>query len=107
MMDISIDGKDRKFDLDDPQLPDWIEHEAFSSGGYPYDQKLKRKIYEQHLGALQFELVKLQADLQETGRRVIVLFEGRDAAGKGGTINAFRSYMNPRHARTVALTKPF
>ena len=105
-MEIEVSGKKRRFNLDNPDLPDWIKSEAFGSGGYPYEKKLKRSAYESQLGLLNLELVKLQAHLQESGHRVMILFEGRDAAGKGGTINALRSYLNPRHARTVALTKP-
>ena len=105
-MNITVSGKKRAFDLDDPQLPSWIEDAAFTSGGYPYASRLKRSSYNETLASLHYELVKLQAHQQETGQRVIIIFEGRDAAGKGGTINAFRSYLNPRHARTVALPKP-
>ncbi len=106
MTSITIDNKTRDFDLDNPQLPDWIANEAFGSGGYEYDKKLKRSSYEQTLVNLQIELVKLQAWLQKTDERLVIVFEGRDAAGKGGTINAFRAYLNHRHARTVALSKP-
>lgn len=101
-----FDGKAITFDLDLPKLPDEIEDNAFSSGGYPYNKKLKRGDYEDTLEVLQLELGKLQKWLQETGERIVILFEGRDAAGKGGTINAFRHYLNPRQARTVALSKP-
>ncbi|MEO3386358.1 polyphosphate kinase 2 [Mesorhizobium sp. CAU 1741] len=103
---LTIDGKKRVFDIDDPQLPDWIAENELSAGGYPYDDKLKGKKYEKKLKALQIELVKLQSWLQATGERVMVLFEGRDAAGKGGTIFVTRQYMNPRTARNVALPKP-
>ncbi len=106
MTKIIIDGTERNFELDNPQLPDWITKEAFGSGGYGYASKMKRSDYEKTLVRLQIELVKLQAWLQETGERVVIVFEGRDAAGKGGTINAFRAYMNHRHARTIALGKP-
>ena len=106
MITINIDGNERQFDLDNPRLPDWIDDEAFSSSGYPYDKRLKRSSYEEQLDALHMELVKFQAYQREAGTRVMILFEGRDAAGKGGTINAFRSYLHPRYARTVALSKP-
>jgi polyphosphate kinase 2 len=76
------------------------------SGGYPYPKKLKNKDYLKELERLQVELVKLQYWLQATGSRVMALFEGRDAAGKGGTIFVTRQYMNPRTARNVALPKP-
>jgi len=103
---IVVRGKEREFDIDDPKLPDWIEDHKLTTGGYPYDKKMKREDYEGTLEALQVELVKAQAWLQATGRRVLALFEGRDAAGKGGTIFALRQYMNPRTARNVALPKP-
>jgi polyphosphate kinase 2 len=94
------------FDLDDPVLPDWVEQNALKSGGYPYDDTMKDKLYEEELETLQVELVKLQHDAGETGRRIVILFEGRDAAGKGGAIFAIRQYLNPRSARIVALPKP-
>lgn len=94
------------FDLDNPELPKKIKEAALASGGYPYDQSLKDKAFEKHLRLLQIELVKLQSHLQESGKRVLALFEGRDAAGKGGTIKRFLENLNPRNARTVALPKP-
>jgi polyphosphate kinase 2 len=103
---IKIGGKEREFDIDNPVLPDWIEDNKLTTGGYPYDKKMKGEEYEKELEALQIELVKAQAWLQATGKRVMALFEGRDAAGKGGTIFVLRQYMNPRTARNVALTKP-
>lgn len=103
---IWIDGKAREFDMDDPELPDWIEDNKLTAGGYPYDKKLKSGEYEETLEALQIELVKAQTWMQATSARVLALFEGRDAAGKGGTIFAVHEYMNPRTARNVALAKP-
>ena len=103
---IRIDDNDVTFDLDSKELPEAIRDEAFTSGGYPYKERMKRKDYEQELEALQHEMVKLQAWLQMSNDRVVIVFEGRDAAGKGGTINAVRQYLNPRHARVVALSKP-
>ena len=103
---LTIDGKEREFDIDEPDLPDWIAKRAMESGGYPYPKKLKNKKYLEELERLQVELVKLQYWLQATGNRVMALFEGRDAAGKGGTISVTRQYMNPRSARNVALPKP-
>jgi len=105
-LEINIDGQPISFDLDHDMLPDEIDEASFGSGDYPYSKKLKRRVYEERLGQLQFELGKLQKWLQSTGERVVIVFEGRDAAGKGGTINAFRQYLNPRHAKTVALSKP-
>jgi len=94
------------FDLDDPKLPKEIEDGAFESGRYPYRDKLSSKEYEKTLLALQIELVKLQSHLAASGERVVALFEGRDAAGKGGSIRRYLNYLNPRHNRTVALSKP-
>ncbi|WP_164658778.1 polyphosphate kinase 2 [Tropicibacter sp. Alg240-R139] len=73
---------------------------------YPYDERMGRKDYEKRMEALQIELVKLQAWTKQTGERIAILFEGRDAAGKGGTIKRFRENLNPRGARVVALAKP-
>jgi polyphosphate kinase 2 len=103
---IMVAGKQREFDVDAPDLPDWIKDNKLTAGGYPYDKKMKGEEFEPKLEELQIELVKAQAWLQRTGQRVLALFEGRDAAGKGGTIFALRQYMNPRTARNVALTKP-
>jgi polyphosphate kinase 2 len=103
---ITVAGKQREFDVDAPDLPDWIKDNKLTAGGYPYDKKMKGEEFEPKLEELQIELVKAQAWLQRTGQRVLALFEGRDAAGKGGTIFALRQYMNPRTARNVALTKP-
>ncbi|SPF80443.1 polyphosphate kinase 2 [Pseudoprimorskyibacter insulae] len=73
---------------------------------YPYIERMPRKAYEKELAQLQIELVKMQAWVKETGARVAIVFEGRDAAGKGGTIKRFRENLNPRGARVVALSKP-
>jgi polyphosphate kinase 2 len=105
-IEIEIDGEKRKIDLANPKLPKWVKNAALSADGYPYDNRMKRSDYEDTLLGLQIELVKLQYWLQETGNRVIAIFEGRDAAGKGGTIFVVRQYMNPRYARNVALSKP-
>lgn len=103
---LRIRGELRAFDIDDPILPDWVENQALASAGHPYDKKMKREAYEEELKKLQIELVKVQFWLQATGKRVMALFEGRDAAGKGGTINSILAYMNPRLAHNIALTKP-
>ncbi|MGD1887650.1 MAG: polyphosphate kinase 2 [Cohaesibacteraceae bacterium] len=94
------------FDLDDPKFPEALDDYQMRDGGYPYSGKLKRSAYEKRLEALQVELVKLQRHLRDTGRRLVVVFEGRDAAGKGGSIFNFRRYLNPRHAHVAALAKP-
>ena len=96
----------RDFDLDDPKLPKSIADEALSSGGYPHDEKMSRGDYREALRPLQIELVKLQKWAREQGKRIVLVFEGRDAAGKGGTIKAVTENMNPRSTRIVALSKP-
>lgn len=73
---------------------------------YPHAEEMKRKKYENELNDLQIELVKMQAWAKASGARIMIIFEGRDAAGKGGTIKRFREYLNPRGARVVALSKP-
>ena len=78
----------------------------FETGEYPYKQKLRRKTYEQHKAELQVELLKAQDWVKATGQKIVLLFEGRDAAGKGGTIKRFTEHLNPRGARVVALDKP-
>ena len=80
--------------------------DTWREGGYPYKYRLKRKTYERQKYDLQRELLKLQRWVKETGSRVVILFEGRDAAGKGGTIKRFMEHLNPRGARVVALDKP-
>jgi polyphosphate kinase 2 len=74
--------------------------------GYPYDQRMSRSEYERTKRSLQIELLKLQSWVKESGQKVVLLFEGRDAAGKGGTIKRFTEHLNPRGARVVALEKP-
>ncbi len=76
------------------------------NGGYPYRNLMSRKNYEKQKFRLQVELLKLQAWVKETRQRVVIVFEGRDAAGKGGTIKRFMEHLNPRGARVVALEKP-
>ncbi|MBV7673345.1 polyphosphate kinase 2 [Streptomyces halstedii] len=73
---------------------------------YPYDRKVRRKEYERVKRVLQIELLKLQRWTKDTGARIVVVCEGRDAAGKGGTIQRFTERLNPRGARIVALDKP-
>ncbi len=73
---------------------------------YPYPEEMHRKAYEEEMHLLQVELVRFQAWVKEAGARVAIVFEGRDAAGKGGSIKAFAENLNPRGARVVALPKP-
>jgi polyphosphate kinase 2 len=105
-VELEIGGKKRLFDIDNPDLPKWIGDQALASGDFPYDKKLDEEAYEADLEKLQVELVKLQIWQQKSGARVMTIFEGRDAAGKGGSINVIKINMNPRSARIVALTKP-
>ena len=85
---------------DDELSKDWRD------GGYPYKNLMERRSYERQKYRLQVELLKLQAWVKESGQKVVILFEGRDAAGKGGTIKRFMEHLNPRGARVVALEKP-
>jgi polyphosphate kinase 2 len=85
---------------------DSVLNEGWENGVYPYKYRLSDKSYEAQKRGLQVELLKLQAWVKETGQRVVILFEGRDAAGKGGAIKRFMEHMNPRSARVVALEKP-
>jgi len=86
--------------------PDNLLSEEWRKGLYPYKNLLSRKSYEEQKYKLQVELLKLQAWVKKTQQRVIIIFEGRDAAGKGGTIKRFMENLNPRGARVVALEKP-
>jgi polyphosphate kinase 2 len=92
--------RSRRAEADGELADDWRE------GGYPYKHLMSRRSYERKKYELQVELLKLQAWVKETGQRVVILFEGRDAAGKGGTIKRFMEHLNPRGARVVALEKP-
>ena len=96
--------------LDAPEIekinPDEVLADDWRDGGYPYKNLLRRATYEKQKFKLQVELLKLQSWVKETGARVVIIFEGRDAAGKGGTIKRFMEHLNPRGARTVALEKP-
>lgn len=86
--------------------PDTELSEGCRDGAYPYKNLMSRKSYERQKYRLQVELLKLQAWVKDTGQRVVILCEGRDAAGKGGTIKRFMEHLNPRGARVVALEKP-
>ena len=88
------------------QHPDEVLATDWRSGGYPYKNRMARKTYEEQKYLLQVELLKLQAWVKENKQRVVILFEGRDAAGKGGAIKRFMEHLNPRGARVVALEKP-
>jgi len=94
------------FRIEDEELSPLIDDAAFGSGDYPYEDKMKSGDYEDELQALQIELLKVLDWVRAEGERVVVVFEGRDAAGKGGAIHRVTQHLNPRVARVVALTKP-
>jgi polyphosphate kinase 2 len=96
---IDDDGEPTLLDADGHPVETWRE-------GYPYDSRMTRIEYERTKRLLQIELLKLQSWVKEDGRRLILVFEGRDAAGKGGTIRRYTEHLNPRGARVVALEKP-
>lgn len=96
----NIENSQVRAHADEALARDW------RNGAYPYKNLLSRRSYEKQKYHLQVELLKLQAWVKETGQRVVILFEGRDAAGKGGTIRRFMEHLNPRGARVVALEKP-
>jgi len=99
-------------DRDTPELASMKEitelgkKHIFANANYPYKKKMEREEYEDSKQELQIELLKMQGWVKETGQRIVILCEGRDAAGKGGTIKRFMEHLNPRGARVVALEKP-
>jgi len=110
-MDLPFDGGISRFF--EQEAPDDVraaikaaEKNDIINPDFPYDRRWKRSTYEAELAALQIELVRMQAWARETGQRIAVIFEGRDAAGKGGTIKRLRENLNPRAAKVVALSKP-
>ena len=90
--------------------PELIEklgkNKIFKDANYPYTEKMRRPEYEAEKKKLQIELLKMQNWVRDSGQKILILFEGRDAAGKGGTIKRFMEHMNPRGARVIALEKP-
>ncbi|MFT0892512.1 polyphosphate kinase 2 [Pseudochelatococcus sp. G4_1912] len=95
-----------QFDITAPELPPAIADAAMRSGGFPYDEKLSRKIYKKELRSLQIELLKLATWVRDAQERLVIVFEGRDGSGKGGAITRFTQHLNPRSVRTVALPRP-
>jgi polyphosphate kinase 2 len=95
-------------DLDDEPVLFWRDGRPVDTWreGYPYDERISHLDYEREKRALQIELLKLQNSIKDNGGRLVVVFEGRDAAGKGGTIKRFMEHLNPRGAQVVALDKP-
>lgn len=110
-MDLPFDGAITKYLKED--APGHVR-KAIEKGGsgfipsehYPYTEPMKKKDYSDHMDALRIELAKLESDVRATGKRIVVLFEGRDAAGKGGTIKAITEELNPRTCEIAALPKP-
>jgi len=100
------DDAEPKFDIEDPVLPKWVKKASLGSGGYPYPDRLDDAEYLKQLRKLQLELVKLQSHMLKHGSRIVILFEGRDAAGKGGSIDTFREHLNGRYWVDVALPRP-
>ncbi|MDA0722254.1 MAG: polyphosphate kinase 2 [Proteobacteria bacterium] len=110
-MERPFDGEiSRYFTQDAPQdIRDLITGSAkdvILNPCYPYDSRWKKREYKDAMDQLQVELVRMQAWVRDTGQRIVVVFEGRDASGKGGTIKRVRANLNPRSARLVALPKP-
>ncbi|MCE6961965.1 polyphosphate kinase 2 [Cereibacter sphaeroides] len=110
-MDLPFDGAiSRFFRKEAPEqirkaIEDASEEEILDPA-YPYREEMKKKAYAERMEALQRQLVRMQADVKSTGKRIVVVFEGRDASGKGGTIKAFTENLNPRVANVVALPAP-
>ncbi len=100
LKELQLAARQDVVDPDEELAPGWRK------GGYPYKNLMSRRAYEKQKYRLQVELLKLQAWVKQTGQKVVILFEGRDAAGKGGTIKRFMEHLNPRGARVVALEKP-
>ena len=110
-MDLPLDGAISKYFKDDApsevrRIIEEADKDDILNPRYPYPEEMKNKHYEEEMQLLQVELVRFQAWVKESGARVAILFEGRDAAGKGGSIKAFSENLNPRGARVVALAKP-
>ena len=105
MPKVDADRKDQT--LAKPKLVQKLgKRKIFTDANYPYPDKMNRDEYERLKTELQIEMLKMQGWVKETGQRIVILFEGRDAAGKGGTIKRMMEHMNPRGARVVALEKP-
>jgi polyphosphate kinase 2 len=95
-----------EFDLDNPRLPKSIQRAALGSGGFPYAEKMDKDDYEDELLAAHQQLALFQEHVAKHGDRVVIVFEGRDAAGKGGAIGAYLENLNPRYNVSAALPKP-
>ena len=115
ILDLNVDLSQRLDELeldetddDDEPVLRWKDGRLVDTWreGYPYPERMPRPEYEVVKRQLQIELLKLQNWIKDTGQRMVILFEGRDAAGKGGTIKRFTEHLNPRGAQVVALEKP-
>ncbi len=95
-----------EFDIDNPELPKAIKRAAMRSGGYPYDDKLDDATYDAELQSAYLQQALMQEHMAQAGTRILLVFEGRDAAGKGGTIRTYLHNINPRFNMSVALPKP-
>lgn len=104
--DVELSAAIAAFSVEAPELSPAIAARAYGSGFYPYSDRPKRKTYQKQLRDLQIELLKLQEWVKAQHERVAIVFEGRDAAGKGGTIHRLVQHLNPRFVRVVALDKP-
>ena len=100
------DGRETQQLATDSEIKKLGKGKIFPDANYPYAKKMPRVEYEKEKQKLQIELLKMQGWVKETGQRIVLLCEGRDAAGKGGTIKRFMEHLNPRGARVVALEKP-
>ena len=100
------EDRDEQIRIKEKDILKLDKQKIFADANYPYEDKMNRKEYESLKKELQIELLKMQNWVKETGQRIVILFEGRDAAGKGGTIKRLMEHMNPRGARVVALEKP-
>ncbi len=98
--------KNKITSLVEPAVEPLSKKDIFKSGLYPYKKMISRPEYEKRKKELQIELLKMQSWVKESGQRIVILFEGRDAAGKGGTIKRFMEHMNPRGSHVIALEKP-
>ncbi len=110
-MNLPFDGAISKFAANDApkSVRDTLENADKNEilwTKYPYRTQLKKKEYSAQIAALQIQMARLQADVRASGKRIVIVFEGRDAAGKGGAIDTVRAYMNPRQTAVVALSKP-
>ncbi|QCO57146.1 polyphosphate kinase 2 (plasmid) [Pseudorhodobacter turbinis] len=110
-MDLPFDGAISKFLAEEApkdirKAIEKADKDDILAASYPYPRELKRKAYARQMEGLQRQLVRMQASIKASGKRVVVVYEGRDAAGKGGTIGATRENLNPRMASVVALSKP-